>query len=185
MCNAVAMKIGRQLGLPYTHDIVSVDLTVNGVYRGNYNLTQQVEINENRVNVGDDGILWELDSYFDEEWKFKTDHFQIPVMLKDPDPESESQFNTWRNEFQNFENMLYAKEYPKNAFGDQFDKQQFVNFLIVNMLVGNHEIGHPKSVYIHKRSGGKFTMGPIWDLILHLVSVKSTIEPTSIIQNCI
>ncbi|MDH5828749.1 CotH kinase family protein [Sphingobacterium faecium] len=163
MCNAVAMKIGRQLGLPYTHDIVSVDLTVNGVYRGNYNLTQQVEIHENRVNVGDDGILWELDSYFDEEWKFKSDHLNLPVMLKDPDPESESQFDTWKNEFQNFENLLYAKDFPKNSYSKVFDKQQFVNFLIVNMLVGNHEIGHPKSVYMHKRSGGKFTMGPIWD----------------------
>lgn len=163
MCNAVAMKIGRQLGLPYTHDIVSVDLTVNGVYRGNYNLTQQVEIHENRVNVGDDGILWELDSYFDEEWKFKSEHLNLPVMLKDPDPESESQFDTWKNEFQNFENLLYAKDFPKNSYSKVFDKQQFVNFLIVNMLVGNHEIGHPKSVYVHKRSGGKFTMGPIWD----------------------
>jgi hypothetical protein len=163
MTNAVAMKIGRQLGLPYTHDIISVDLTVNGVYRGNYNLTQQVEIHENRVNVGENGILWELDSYFDEEWKFKTNHLNLPVMLKDPEPTSESQFDSWRNEFQNFENLLYAKDFPKNSYSNTFDKQQFVNFLIVNMLVGNHEICHPKSVYMHKRLGGKFTMGPIWD----------------------
>jgi hypothetical protein len=163
MTNAVAMKIGKQLGMPYTHDIVSVDLTINGVYRGNYNLTQQVEIHENRVNVGDDGILWELDSYFDEEWKFKTKYFDLPVMLKDPDPESGFQFETWKLDFQNFENLLYAKEFPKNSYGNIFDKQQFVNFLIVNMLVANHEVCHPKSVYMHKRSGGKYTMGPIWD----------------------
>lgn len=163
MTNAVAMKIGKQLGLPYTHDIVAVDVTINGVYQGNYNLTQQVEIHENRVNVGDDGILWELDNYFDEEWKFKTNHLNLPVMLKDPDPESDAQFGTWKSEFQDFENLLFTKEFPKNSFGNKFDKQQFVNFLLVNMLVGNHEVCHPKSVYMHKRLGGKFTMGPIWD----------------------
>ncbi|PTX12618.1 CotH kinase family protein [Sphingobacterium faecium] len=163
MTNAVAMKIGKQLGMPYTHDIISVDLTINGVYRGNYNVTQQVEIHENRVHVGPNGILWELDTYFDEEWKYKTKHFNLPVMLKDPDPESEFQFETWKVDFQNFENLLHAKEFPKNSYGNIFDKQQFVNFLIVNMLVANHEICHPKSVYIHKKSGGIFTMGPIWD----------------------
>ncbi|MFD2905725.1 CotH kinase family protein [Sphingobacterium anhuiense] len=163
MTNAVAMKIGKQLGLPFTHDIIPVDLTINGIYQGNYNLTQQVEIHENRVNVGDDGILWELDNYFDEEWKFKTAHLNLPVMLKDPDPESALHFETWKNEFQNFENLLFSKEFPKNSFSSVFDKQQFVNFIIVNMLVGNHEIGHPKSVYMHKKLGGKFTMGPIWD----------------------
>lgn len=32
------------------------------------------------------------------------------------------------------------------------------------MLVGNREIGRPKSVYMHEKLDGKFTMGPIWDL---------------------
>jgi hypothetical protein len=149
--------------MPFTNDIIPVDLTVNGVYRGNYNLTQQIEIKENRVNIGEGGVLWEMDSYFDELWKFKSPVLQLPMNLKDPDVESESQFALWRNEFQHFENLLFAKEFPKNSYGEVFDKQQFVNFLIVNMLTGNHEVGHPKSVYMHKKLAGKYTMGPVWD----------------------
>lgn len=163
MCNAVAMKMGKQLGMPYTNDIIAVDLTVNGEYRGNYNLTQQVEVKENRVDLGDGGVLWEIDNYFDEAYKFRSAKANLPVMLKDPDPESPEQFNTWKAEFQSFEDKLYEKSFPNNNYGEIFDKQQFVNFLIVNMLAWNNEVNQPKSVYMHKKVNGKYTMGPIWD----------------------
>lgn len=163
MTNAVAMKIGKQLAMPYTHDILPVDLTINGVYRGNYNLTQQVEIHENRVNVGSNGILWELDSYFDEDWKFKTTKYNLPVMLKDPKVESVDDFLTWQSEFNQFVNLVGDLNFPNNKYGEAFDKKQLVNYVLVNMLVGNQEICHPKSVFIHKKDGGKYAMGPLWD----------------------
>lgn len=163
MTNAVAMKIGQQLGLPFTHQVIPVDVTVNGKYRGSYTLTQQVEIHENRVNVGDDGVLLEMDKYFDEEHQFKSANFELPVMVKDPDIESEAHFNTIKQEFQAFEDLLAASSFPNNNYGDSFDKKQLVNYLIVNNLVGNLEINHPGSVYIHKAKGGKYTMGPLWD----------------------
>lgn len=163
MTNAIAMQIGKQLGMPYTPDIIPVDLTVNGVYRGSYNLTQQVEVNENRVNVGDDGILWELDSYFDEEWQFRSSNYDLPVMVKDPKIVSDSHFNTWKSNFEIFESAIADRSFPNNSYADLFDRQQFVNFLIVNMLVGNQEILHPKSVFMHRKVGGKYTMGPLWD----------------------
>ena len=164
MTNAVAMKIAKQLGMPYTNDIIPVDLTINGEYRGNYNLTQQIEVKKNRVDVGDDGILWELDKYFDEDpWQFKSNHLNLPVMLKDPDMESQAQFDQHIKEFQNFEDLLFAGNFPNNNYGNVFDKQQFVNFLIVNNLTRNAEINHPGSTMMHKKAGGKFTMGPIWD----------------------
>ncbi len=162
MTNAVALQIGKQLGMPYTHDIISVDLTVNGKYLGNYNLTQQVEVGENRVNVGTDGVLWELDSYFDEDVKFKSEYFNLPVMLKGP-KEVEKNFEMFSADFNKFVGFVNASTFPKNAYKDVFDKQQFVNFLIVNMLVGNGEICHPKSVFMHRKAGGKYTMGPLWD----------------------
>lgn len=163
MLNAVAMKVGEQLGMPYTNKIIPVDLTVNGQYRGNYTLTQQVEIDPNRVAVGDDGVLLELDKYFDEEFKFRSANFDLPVMIKGPDISSDAQFNKIKDEFQAFENLLAAPTFPANNYGDSFDKKQLVNYMIVNNLTGNLEVNHPASVYIHKANGGKYTMGPIWD----------------------
>ncbi len=163
MTNAVAMKAGQQLGLPYTNTIIPVDLTINGQYRGSYNLTQQIEAKEGRVDIGDDGVLLELDNHFDEDFQFKSKGTQLPVMIKNPDITSDAQFNTIKNEFEAFEELLFAANFPDNGYGNFIDKKQVVNYLIVNNLVGNLEINHPKSVYIHKKAGGLYTMGPIWD----------------------
>ncbi|MVZ66012.1 spore coat protein CotH [Sphingobacterium sp. DK4209] len=163
MCNAVAMKIGQQLEMPFTNSIVPVDVTLNGKYIGNYMLTQQIEVKSTRVKIGDDGTLLEMDTYFDEEFKFKSANLQLPMMIKAPDIKSDAQFNSIKQEFENFEKLLTDSKFPNNGYGNLFDKQQLVNFIILNTLVGNLEINHPKSTYIHKKSGGKYTMGPIWD----------------------
>ena len=163
MTNAVALKIARQLGMPFTNDIIPVDVTINGEYRGNYNLTQQVEVGKNRVDIGDQGILWELDNHFDEApWQFKTKHLQLPLMLKDPDMDKQT-FVKHKQEFQDFEDLLFREDFPENNYGEVFDKQQLVNFLIVANLTKNREICHPKSVFLYKNPTGKFTLGPVWD----------------------
>lgn len=163
MTNAIAMKIGQQLGMPYTNTIIPVDVTINGTYMGNYNLTQQIEIKEGRVDVGDDGVLLEMDTNYDEDWKFTSSGYSLPVMVKEPDITSDAQFNAIKQEFLNFEALLKRADFPKNNYGNYFDKQQLVNYLIVYNLTANLELRHPKSVYIHKAKNGKYTMGPIWD----------------------
>lgn len=163
MTNAVAMAIATQLGLPFTNTIIPVDLTINGEYRGNYNLTQQIELKKNRVDIGDDGVLLELDTHFDEEFKFVSDAFSLPIMVKDPDVESEAHFNAIQQDFKALEDKLMAEDFPNNNYGDLIDKKQLVRYIIVNNLTGNYEINHPKSMYMHKAGGGKYVMGPVWD----------------------
>lgn len=163
MTNAVAMKIGQQLGLPYTNTIIPVDLTINGEYQGNYNLTQQIEVKDSRVNVGDDGVLIEMDVNYDEDFQFISTAFELPVMIKSPDIESDEQFNAIKDEFETLLNLIASPSFPNNGYGELFDKKQLVNYMIVNDLSVNFEINHPKSVYLHKAKGGKYTMGPLWD----------------------
>lgn len=55
MCNAVAMKTGQLLEMPFTHNMIPVDVTLNGKYIGNYTFTEHKEVAENRINVGEDG----------------------------------------------------------------------------------------------------------------------------------
>lgn len=163
MTNAVAMKIGQQLGMPFTNTIIPVDVTVNGVYQGNYNLTQQIELKAGRVDLGEDGLLLELDSNFDEEFQFKSAAYSLPVMIKSPDIKNPAQFDKIKNDFEAFEALVKASNFPKNNYGNLFDKQQLVNYLIVYNLTANFELKHPKSVFLHKSVNGKYTMGPVWD----------------------
>ncbi len=43
------------------------------------------------------------------------------------------------------------------------DVGSLIDFLIVNEVIGNTELEHPKSTFLYKRAGGKWTWGPIWD----------------------
>lgn len=163
MCNSVAMKIGRDLELPYTNQMIPVDLTVNNIYRGSYVLTQQVEVGENRINIGKDGVLLELDPNYDEEYKFKTSAYNIPVMLKYPDLTSASQFVPIRTEFNDLVSLIAKNDFPNNNYTDKLNINTLVKYLLVYFITGNEEINHPKSVYAYKVVGDKYNFGPLWD----------------------
>jgi CotH kinase protein len=161
--NAVAMKAGKLLNMPYTNNIIPVELTLNGEYLGCYMFTEQVEVESNRVNVGKDGLLLEFDSYFNETWQFKSAKNNLPVIIKYPDLVNPSELFPIKNEFEKFEELIINPNFPNNNYLDYIDEESIVNYFIVNMLTGNEELNHPKSTFIHKTKTGKFSMGPLWD----------------------
>lgn len=163
MCNSVAMKIGRDLELPFTNTMIPVDLSINGTYRGSYVLTQQVEAHENRVNIGSTGVLLELDTYYDEDYQFRSANYNMPVMIKEPGLDNSSQIQPIKAEFQVFEDLLAANTFPDNSYKDLLDISSFTKFFIVQFLTGNEEFNHPKSIYLYKKPAGKYTFGPLWD----------------------
>ncbi|WP_018627329.1 CotH kinase family protein [Niabella aurantiaca] len=163
MLNAVAMKIGAQLELPYTNHIIPVNLTLNGQYVGCYNLTEQIEVDDNRVKVGGDGFLFELDSYFDEPYKFRSANYNLPVMLKDPELSAAAELTPIQTAFNDMESLLAAPAFPANNYRDKIDVGSVAKFMLVYFLTDNEELNHPKSTYMHKTATGKYTMGPIWD----------------------
>ena len=165
MLNSVAFKIGHLLNMPFTNHAIPVDVVLNGKYKGSYLLTEQVEIKENRVDIDvDNSIMWELDSYFDEDPKFKSTPFNLPVMVKDPDlTENLPQFEIWKKDFNDFLTQFAKEPLEGNSYVDMIDIESVAKYLIVYNLTQNMEINHPKSVYLHKEGQGKYVMGPIWD----------------------
>lgn len=163
MSNAVAMKIGRDLEVPFTNTIIPVDVSVNGKYMGSYSLTQQVEVNENRVNIGNDGYLLELDTYYDETHKFYSAGYNLPVMIKEPELADASGVAAIKYGFEGFEALIKGSTFPNTSYGEYFDIDVFARYILVYFLTGNEEVNHPKSVYMHKKMGGKFSFGPLWD----------------------
>ncbi|MDP5120050.1 MAG: CotH kinase family protein [Spirosomaceae bacterium] len=164
MHNAVAMKIGKLLSIPFTNTIKPVDLWLNNEYLGSYTLTEQVEAKENRVEVGEDGVLLSLDTIIDsDDAFFASSTYKLPVIIKYPKENNDPRFRIIENEFNELEKRIAATDFPNNNYLDFFDADAMANYLIVYTLTCNEEINHPKSTYIHKKPGGKFTMGPIWD----------------------
>lgn len=146
----------------------------NGEYLGNYLVVEQIKIDENRLNIdemetedneGDaltGGYLLELDSYFDEANKFRSISSEMPVNIKSPDEMiSYSQFSYIQRYFNEADRLLFDKNFQDPS--PMFDFDSFIDYWIVNELMGNSELSHPKSFYMHKPRLGKLTAGPIWD----------------------
>lgn len=167
----IATKIAQMLEMPYTNKVVPVDVTLNGIYKGAYLLTNKPGINAGSVDIDEDNsIMWELDVNYDEDWKFKSEIYQLPVMAVDPDM-NEDLFEMWKADFNEMEKaaiVLNAKEYV--------DLDMFARYLLVNEILANNEIGWPKSVKMYKTLGEKYKFGPIWDFDIACGYVLSTGE---------
>lgn len=171
--NRVAYHIGAHSKLAYTPRNEYVELYFNGAYQGLYLLTEQIKVDENRVNIpemgpednaGDaltGGYLLEFDTNYDEDRKFRSAATDIPVNIKSPDAEDMTD-----------EQFAYIRDYVNRADAavrnnaDPFsyiDMESMVDFWIAFEVMANHEILHPKSIYFHKDRGSKLIAGPIWD----------------------
>ena len=162
LLNAVAMKAGQLMNLPFTNHIEPVEVYLNGQYQGLYMLTEQIEVKKNRVNIGDEGILLQLEQYFDEDWKFRSTAYRLPVMVMHPELTDAAELAPIMTQFEQMEALVARPDFP-NTILDYLDAESVANYFLVNMLCDNRELNHPKSTFLYKTKTGKWTMGPIWD----------------------
>ena len=86
MVNAIAMKVGQLVNAPYTNHTIPVELYINGEYRGSYIFTEKIGLGNNSVDIDEElAYMLELDSYYDEDFRFRSAHSNLPVNIKDPD----------------------------------------------------------------------------------------------------
>lgn len=170
MANAVAMKVGQMAGSQYANHIIPVELYMNGTYMGSYMFTEKVGMANNSVDIDEDqGYLLELDTYFDEAYKFRTFYYDLPVNVKEPDL-SEYDPNTADTRLNNIQRDMDALCRVLNSGGDieeHLDMDAYVRFYLANDLALNQEIGHPKSTFLFKENendpNARIKFGPIWD----------------------
>ncbi|MDE5773510.1 MAG: CotH kinase family protein [Muribaculaceae bacterium] len=219
MHNATALWLAQQMGVDYVNSFMPCHVYVNGKYAGAYLLTEKISINKASVDIDDSkGVLIEMSNEYDEEYKFHSALYEMPVMIKDPDlseiaaeypdylagfsmseepkepegaegmeePEEAEEAEETEDdggEEVTAEDILRAWEYDFNQAeskaallegAEAFDMLSFVNYMLVNDLVLNNEIGHPKSCYIYKEGLGleyKYKFGPVWDFDLSFNAV--------------
>ena len=176
LMSAMAFEIGRNIfQLPFTCSYQHVQLYLNGQYNGLYGLTEhrQADPNEKgapgRVKVDlKDGWFVEMDSYWDEEPKFRTSNYNLPVMIKSPEFEPANMTNPnygfVRTDWNKLCSEMASTKFPENGYRELIDMNTFVDYIMINDIVFNGELMHPKSVFAYKDKGGKISMGPLWDV---------------------
>ena len=171
LTNAIGMKAASLMGTVAANHIIPVDLYINGTYKGSYNFTEKVGLAGNSVDLDDETLsaLLELDTYYDEATgqKFRSTPYSIPVNIKHPEFGVDStllSLNIIRDRFNRFvSDVRDGKDYSNHV-----DMDYLARYLMVNELIRNLELLHPKSTFCYNENlldeNSKFVFGPIWDL---------------------
>ena len=197
MRNLVSMKVASMTNLAWTPGCVPVELVLNGKHLGSYLLIEQVRVDNHRVNitemtpqdnVGDavtGGYLLELDFHYDNEVQWTDPHGHnnqwgtgIPFGVKYPDPEdlTPQQLTYIKGYISETANTLYGNDFkdPDKGYAKYIDVDSFIDYWIVFEVMGNHELGNPGSVFMHKDRGGKLVAGPCWDFDWGVLSYNTS-----------
>lgn len=161
--NAIPYETARLLGMPYTNHMIPAVVTLNGDFLGFYDFTEYKQVKKGRIDVGEDGLLLEMDYDIDKKWYFSSKYYHMGVMIKYPDITDSSEFKQIKNDYTIFERLIADTSFPDNEYLDYFSDAAFIDYMIVYNLTDNEEINHVKSTYINQKKGGKYRMGIIWD----------------------
>ena len=166
--NAVAFFMGNELSnLDYTPHFNFVNLTLNGQYQGIYQLGEKIKISKDRVNVGDDGFLLEIDAkYSADDIIFWCKKLQAPINIKEPDVvEGDDNYNYVNNFVFTSENVLLSDSFldENTDYQQYYDIDSFVDWYLINEIAKNRDAIFFSSCYMSLERGGKLKMGPLWD----------------------
>ena len=178
MRNLVAFEIARRMGFDYVPWSKPVDVIVNGEYKGCYQLSDQITVDRNRVDITEmqptdiegealtGGYLLELDGYASQEISWFTSAAGNPITIKSPDdnditPEQSAYI---RREFNMMEAKILASNFddPDLGFRSKLDEKSLLQYFLTEELTGNPDAFW--SCYLTKeREEDFFRMGPVWD----------------------
>ena len=184
--NDVTYMIARESEhLEWSPDGRFIELILNGKICGNYYLCEHIKIEQSRLNLvemnpatdisGDNltgAYLIEMTYYFDsgDKYKFYTDRLHLGATLKNPDEDVQTcQIDYIKGYLDSIETVLSNPEKLANReYLDLIDVDTYVDYWLVEELVGNFDSAKPKSTYCYKnRTGGgrdaRMKAGPVWD----------------------
>lgn len=164
-----------------------IDLMLNGKYNGTYQLGDQLKIGENRVNVGDDGFLLEIDrKAATEDITFNIPHIVNRINIKDPDVVvGDDNYNYVVDYVTRADASLYTENWldADNGYKSLIDMQSFVEWYLVNEITKNADAAFGTSCYMTLSREGKLKMGPIWDYDISCGGYPSSWSPSSSFYN--
>lgn len=174
--NAITREMGEWLGLKNNPAAKFVDLTLNGKFQGNYQISDQVEVKAHRVNITEQdypltatsditgGYLLEADGFWDGNC-FATNN-GVPVRIHYPDDEeiAASQNQYIRNYINNFENVLFGSDFtdPEKGYRNWVDSTSLVNWFIATEVSANID-GYFSTYFYKDQQDSALYWGPLWD----------------------
>lgn len=176
--NATAFYLSSISCLDYTPKFHFVEVMMNGRYNGTYQLGDHLKISSDRVNVGEDGFLLEIDSKAEfDDVTVKVEHIENPVNIKDPDVGvDDDDYNYVRQYLAAADDALFGSRFtdPDEGWQKYLDINSFVDWYLINEITKNMDATFNTSCFMNLKRGGKLKMGPVWDFDLAMGNVYNT-----------
>lgn len=178
MRNILAFEISRRFEMDYTPFCQPVDVVLNGEYKGTYQLCDQVEVGDDRIEIDEitpqdttgieltGGYHIEIDGYASQEISWFQTTYGIPVTIKYPDEEeiTPQQYDYISGQFNSLENVILLTYFmhPVRGYRNRLDMPSFLDYMSIQELAGNPDMFW--SVHLKKyRDDPKFYIASIWD----------------------
>ena len=171
--NYLAQYFASLLDIEYTVETRFVQVYINGNYNGIYLLTEQVEVDKNRLNIdesvdADGGFLIEMEAEAriwkegqeDLNWVKVDDYNYViksPKMNELTVPEANAKIQFIKSTL-----LQFIQSIGQGTYESYMDMNQFIDYFIISELFKQVDIGY-SSVYIYKDKGELMKMGPVWD----------------------
>ena len=183
--NKIAREISNIIRFDYVPQAKYIDLYINNEYVGIYLVGQKVEESSNRVNIGDNGYLVEIDT--DAQGRIDNDdvyfrsniwssHYEQGVFnIKEPNVDYNSiEFNIIKDYINNFESALFGENFkdPDLGYKSFIDLPSFIDWFLVNEIAKNQDAKSCSSIFLNYVPGEKIKMGPVWDFDLAFGNVN-------------
>jgi len=174
--NRTAFEMGHISVLDWTPRSAFAEVFINDSYNGTYHITEKVEVEIERVNIGDNGYLLEIDNIDHIEADdviFYTNNFLLNI--KEPDLiENSAEYNYIKDLINEFETVLNSSQFndPIIGYPKYIDVDSFVDWYLINEITKNQDARSYSSIYLNVIPGEKIKMGPIWDFDLAFGNVN-------------
>lgn len=181
--NKLSYEMGQMSNFDYSPQGKYVEVYINDQPQGTYVLAQKVEESKNRLNIGDNGYLIEMDQryrvhegdvYFEppifRQRAQKFSWLDTVYNIKEPaDIQYGSEaYTNIENFINSFEEVLFGDNFkdPEEGYRSYIDLDSFIDWYLINEIGKSVDAYGYASVFFSYVPGKKIKMGPIWDFDL-------------------
>ena len=168
--NKIIYDLAEEIGLEASPKSEFVDLYLNGVYAGLYQLSEKIQVSDQRLSLSDGCLMeWEIDARAeDEDNSFQTKQGQTVLVLY-PKGFRNSEWTELTGFVQEFEDALYDEDGVNAQTGksleDYIDLESWAKKYMIEEISKNHDGGISSQYFYLKREDGQERLyaGPVWD----------------------
>lgn len=163
--NAITYHLGKYVGMDFCPGYKFVDLVINDDYRGTYQVSDQVEVDADRVNINEDtdwfleGVAW--NTMVEQP---ATSSGEPYMCIKNPEPETDEEISALISEVEAWRTTWLASfdsQSSKTGWPATNDVESLIKYYIAINITADIDGWFVFKGY--RTPTGPFTWGPLWD----------------------